>query len=630
MKLLLPTLLLISAPIANCQDFREKILKTEINEVTVFLSGAQVFESGIAIIPPGKTTFKIENLSPFLDDKSIRVKAEGDFTILSVNHKYNHLNSLKKSAKLDSLQRVKEAMDQDILRYYARLEVLTEKQSLLSANRNLGGENSGASMAQLKQAIDFYEAEISKMKEEEIKTKKIITDKEEKKKLIMLQRKELNDQRTMPGSEIEIRISSGIQTTTKFQVTYLVSNAGWFPKYDVRVEDIKSPLELTYKAEVFQNTGIDWKNVKLRFSNGNPNQTGVAPELVTWNLTYARLTRFERNIYGQPMNAVGVVKGIVMDTNGQPLPGVNIIVKGTTVGTATDSNGRYTLTLPNGSSQLVFSFIGYVTQEIPTSNTEMNVTLQEDVSELQEVVVTGYSGDGALQGRVAGVHIRGNSSLYSSRSPENLIGTTVIENQTTVEIEVDKPYTIMSDGEKLVVDLRRHDIDASYEYYAVPKLDKDAFLVARIINWDQYNLLEGEANLYFEDAFVGRSVLDAKALKDTLTISLGRDKNIVIGRTKNDEFSKIRTIGSNRIETRGFKIIARNKKSHDIRLTVFDQLPVSVISEVTVTPAEISGGKLDEKTGKIMWELDLKAQSQNDLILEYEVKYPKRELVVLE
>lgn len=629
MKLPLLLLLLISALNANCQNFKEKKLKTEINEVTVFLSGAQIFESGTATIPVGKTIFKIENLSPFLDDKSIRVKAEGDFTILSVNHKYNYLNTLKKSAKLDSLRQIMEDIDQDILRNYARLEVLKEKQNLLSANRHLGGESAGASMAQLKQAMDFYEAEVSKMKEEEIKIKKIIEDSEEKKKKIELQRKELNDQRDLPGSEIEIRINSEVQTNTKFQVTYLVSNAGWFPKYDVRVENIKSPLELTYKAEVFQSTGIDWKNVKLRFSNGNPNQTGVAPELAAWNLSYARLTRFERNVHGQPMNAVNTVKGIVMDSNGMPIPGASVVIKGTTIGTATDSNGRYHLTLPNDASQLTFSFIGYTTQEIPVSNAEMNVTLQEDIATLQEVVTVGHGG-GSLQGKAAGVQIRGASSIYGSRSAKNLIGTTVVENQTTVEIEVEMPYTIMSDGEKLVVDLRRHEVDAHYEYYAVPKLDKDAFLVARIINWDQYNLLEGEANLYFEDAFVGRSILDAKALKDTLTISLGRDKNIVIGRTKNDEFSKIRTIGSNRVETRGFKIIARNKKSLDIKLTIFDQVPVSVISDITVTPAEISGGQLDAKTGKIVWQIDLKAQSQKDLLLEYEVKYPKREVVVLE
>ena len=216
------------------------------------------------------------------------------------------------------------------------------------------------------------------------------------------------------------------------------------------------------------------------------------------------------------------------------------------------------------------------------------------------------------------------------RANYKTIITTVIENQTTVEIEVATPYSINSNGEKLQVELKKHQIEALYEYYAIPKLDKDAFLIARVINWDQYNLLEGEANLYFEDAFVGRSILDAKSLQDTLNISLGRDRNIVISRVKNEQFSKRRTIGSNTTETRGFKIAVRNKKSQPIKLTLFDQIPVSVISDITVNPMELAKGQLNEKTGKVVWELNIDSQQQKEINLQYEVKYPKREKVILE
>src|SRR5690606_33383559 len=155
-----------------------------------------------------------------------------------------------------------------------------------------------------------------------------------------------------------------------------------------------------------------------------------------------------------------------------------------------------------------------------------------------------------------------------------------------VEIEVEDPYTIQSNGEKLVVELKQYDIAAEYQYYAVPKIDKDAFLMARIVSWDQYNLLEGEANLYFEDAYVGRSLLNAKALTDTLSISLGRDKNIVIGRVKVDQYTQKRFIGSNRTESRGFRIVAKNKKSQPVKLTLFDQVPVSVNHDITVKVIE--------------------------------------------
>jgi uncharacterized protein (TIGR02231 family) len=210
------------------------------------------------------------------------------------------------------------------------------------------------------------------------------------------------------------------------------------------------------------------------------------------------------------------------------------------------------------------------------------------------------------------------------------IMTTFIENQTTVEIEVKEPYSIKSDGEKLLVDLVHYEIPAQYEYYAVPKLDKDAFLMARIVQWDQYNLLEGEANLYFEDTYIGRSILNTQALTDTLSISLGRDKSVAIGRTKVDEFTRKRTLGANKTETRGFTIVVKNKKSQPIKLTLFDQLPVSANSEITVTPVELTGAKLDVQSGKLSWEQVIAPQQQKEFVLQYEVKYPKRESVVLE
>jgi Domain of unknown function (DUF4139)/N-terminal domain of unknown function (DUF4140) len=608
------------------QTFKEKELKTEINEVTVFLNGAQIFETGNTSIPTGKTILKIKNLSPYLDEKSIQVKADGDFTILSVNHKFNYLNELKKDEKIDSLKKLVDDIESTVSRDNARLSVLKEKQSLLNENKNLGGQTSGATIVQLKQAIEFYETEISKIKEEEIKTNKKIELKKTEQGKIEQQLKELNQQNSLPSSEIEIRVSSENQVNTKVSLTYLVANAGWYPKYDIRVENIKSPLELTYKAEVFQNTGVDWKNVKLRFSNGDPNQSGVVPELNTWNLNYARNTTFENSIYGMAAaNSIRNVKGIVIsEEDGKPIPGVNVVVKGTTIGTVTDVNGNYSLTLPNNASTLVFSFIGLITQEVAISKPDLSVRMQLDVTQLSEVVVTGYGVERDLQGRAPGVQIRGNKSIAKS------VPTTVIENQTTVEIEVATPYSIKSNGEKIQVDLKKHQIESIYEYYAIPKLDKDAFLVAQIINWDQYNLLEGEANLYFEDAYVGRTILDAKSLQDTLAISLGRDKSIVIGREKNEQFSKRKTIGSNVVETRGFKIMTRNKKSQPIRLTIFDQIPVSVISDIIVSPIELTSGQLDAKTGKVKWELTIDGQQQKDINLQYEVKYPKREKVILE
>ncbi len=86
-----------------------------------------------------------------------------------------------------------------------------------------------------------------------------------------------------------------------------------------------------------------------------------------------------------------VVTGKVTDRDGQPLIGVSVKVKGTGIGASTDGNGQYSLTLPEGNGTLVFTYIGYVTQEISVNNqTTINVSLQEDAKSLDEVVVIAY------------------------------------------------------------------------------------------------------------------------------------------------------------------------------------------------------------------------------------------------
>ena len=295
---------------------------------------------------------------------------------------------------------------------------------------------------------------------------------------------------------------------------------------------------------------------------------------------------------------------------------------GTNIGSVTDIGGNYSLTLPNGATDLMFSFIGYETQTLPITSEQINVRMHPDHMELSEVVVVGYD----IAGRAPALSVH---DAPRAKKAETIV-TTTIENQTTAEFEVETPYSIKSNGEKMTIDLSTYDIEAAYKYYAVPKTEKEAFLIAEITNWDQYNLMEGEANLYFEDTYVGRSILEATLLKDTLSISFGRDRNIAFEREKIKDYTKKRAIGSNQIENIGLKTTVRNKKSQPIKVIVFDQVPVSAISDIVVSPKEVSNGKLEESTGIITWELTLQPQGQQELILQYEVKYPKRESVVLE
>ncbi|MDR1723566.1 MAG: carboxypeptidase-like regulatory domain-containing protein, partial [Tannerella sp.] len=85
------------------------------------------------------------------------------------------------------------------------------------------------------------------------------------------------------------------------------------------------------------------------------------------------------------------ITGVVTDPTGESLPGVTISVNGTTIGTATDADGKYAITVPSANSVLKFSYIGYAVQEQAVgSRTVINITMNEDALTLEEVVVVGY------------------------------------------------------------------------------------------------------------------------------------------------------------------------------------------------------------------------------------------------
>lgn len=611
---------------AFSQDIKEIVLTSKIQDVTLFLSGAQVFENASCQITEGESVILLKGLSPYLDEKSIQVKGQGNFTIQSVNKRLDFLSEKEVGEKVKGIEAQIEGIQKSQTLSQNRLQVLATKASVLAANKDLGGNQSGPTMAELRAALDFFDAELTKITAEELKIKTEIAEGETKIQQLRNQISAMQESQNKSFSEIRIRVKAPTTGTATFQVNYLVANAGWYPKYDVRVKNINEPLQLNYKAEVYQNTGVDWKNVKLRFSNANPNQSGQSPNLDKWELNYARFTTV--NKFSVPQTP-GSVSGVVLDETGQPVPGATVLVKGTTIGTSADMEGRYSLTLPSNAQNLVFSFIGYAPQEVGIQGrSNVSVSLNPDTQMLQEAVVAGYgSMEKRLQGKVAGISVVEDRARDIESAP---LVTSFIENQTTVEIEVAEPYSIKTNGERTLVDLKGYDIPATYRYTAIPKLDKDAFLIAEIAEWNQYSLLEGESNLYFEDGFVGRSILNAAALQDTLQVSMGRDRSIVMQREKVDQFSKKRTIGSNITESRGYEITLKNNKSQAVTLVVKDQIPVSVNSSIEVTPGELSGGKLDSQTGIVTWEITLAPGAQHKLSLQYEVKYPRSERIILD
>lgn len=161
------------------------------------------------------------------------------------------------------------------------------------------------------------------------------------------------------------------------------------------------------------------------------------------------------------------VGGVVYDENGNSLPGVNVVEKGTTNGTTTDAEGRFTMRVESDRSILVFSFIGYITREVTVGNqTEFSLTLQQDVKALEEVVVVGYGtqkksdltgavasvqGDEvaerqsvqvsqALQGAISGVMVTRDNSAPGSAASIRIRGITTMSDSNPLIIVDGVPF----------------------------------------------------------------------------------------------------------------------------------------------------------------------------------------------
>ena len=608
------------------QEIPEKEIKSEVSEVTVFLDGAQVTRKKAVDLPKGKTIIRFSNLSPFIDAKSVQVKAEGELTVLSVNHQQNYLDEMEKSRELTDLEAQLKAVDEKLTVENTYISIIREDILFLQTNRNIGGKNEQVSVSNLQLASDFFSKKLTSLKMDEIEHGKSIMDLTEQRNKLQNQINTLSGKKEYPAGEILVKVDTERGGSFDMELSYLVSNAGWFPSYDIRAVNIKEPVQLIYKANVKQDTKVDWTGVKLRFSSADPNVSGIAPELQPYYLNYNTVPPTYKNL------STNSVRGKVMDSNGEALPGVSVVVEGTTIGAVTDMDGNYSITIPNGSSQLSFSYVGYATQILPVSGAVMNVALQEDLVSLDEVVVTGYARDApsmAAQGRLAGVSTE-NKSVKIRGYDSTPIPAVQVENQTTVDFEINTPYTVKSDNKNYSVDMTFYELPAFYQYYCVPKIDKAAFLIANVVDWEKYNLLEGEANVFFEDTYLGKTLLDVRFASDTLEISLGRDKSISVNREKILDFTNRKIIANKKEETRAWKTTVKNNKSQEVNMIVLDQVPVSTNQEIEVDVQEVSGAKHDPETGEIKWEFSLNPSDRKELELRYSVKYPGYRNLIIE
>lgn len=330
----------------------------------------------------------------------------------------------------------------------------------------------------------------------------------------------------------------------------MVTDAGWAPNYDLHAEDISQPIELKYRAKVFNNTGVDWNDIKLKLSTADPSKSAAKPILDPWELNYISLERkkLKSNVYGFSGAPAAVMKP------------------------------------------------------------------SEGLMEYQEI-----SAD------------KKEEALVAKKAPSQKIEFVQVEiAELSAEFDIKTNYTIPADSKPYIVDVTEYKLPATYKHFAAPKVDGGAFLLARITGWEDLNLVEGPANIYYAGTYVGQSYIETASTNDTLDLSLGRDDKVLVTRTKVKEFSNRKNIGGTIKETFTYEIAVKNNRKTTVQIDVIDQLPISMHSDIIVDAIETSNGEFDSKTGEYKWEQKLEPGEVKKIQFSFSVKYPKNSKINLQ
>ncbi|MFN4146715.1 MAG: mucoidy inhibitor MuiA family protein [Runella sp.] len=606
-----------------------KIVESKIETVTVYENGAQITRLAKTPLNAGRTTLTLKGISPQLDKQSLQVA--GDFVILSVVHQTSFLSDSKKSEERTRLETQKENIEEKILTNNALLKVFQQEESLLIKNQDIKGNTTTLKAAELKEAADFHRSRLTEVLNKQLELQKANRLLEQEIKKINAQLTTLAPTQESTTSEIVIALQSNQpQAAAEVSVSYFVPNAGWTPTYDLRVRDISRPLEIGYKATVYQYSGEDWKNVKLILSTANPRKNNQSPILRPWYWgSPNNYSDYYNNLTVTASSDNEIIGTVRSNTDKTPLHGVSVLLKGTSLGTITDANGNYRITIPPDLKYkrkiLIFNFIGYRSAEREAYNPTLNVDLTEETNTLNEVITTSRTS----QARQEMIGAMAMATPPTAKRTQNLPIVDEREAPTSQQYEIKEPYTIPSDGKTYTVEIKNEEIEAYYEYYCIPKIDTDVFLTAHIINWEQYGLLGGEMNVFFEGVFVGKSSMTLPN-SDTLSLSLGRDKNLIVSRIKQKSFSKRQVFGNSQSESRRYEITVRNAKKQAVNVVVVEQFPLSNTKEVEIQDTSAPEGEVNKSTGEVKWKFTLPAAQQRKLLLGYTVKYPKTGFVSTE
>ncbi len=660
MKNLLLTLLTTYLTAFFATKSTEQFANSTITDVTVYKESARVTRISEEItLTSGFGKVTLTQLSPFIDQSSVQVKLEGNGVINSVKFRKNYLKTEKVLSQIDSIADIYLSKNDSLAVVQLELSRLAIKEDFLESNKYIKGEYTGMNVTDLSQIDNYYNEQRYKVLQERKLLEQNEYELQDICKALKLQMIELQPQSEETPLDLIVHVSKANQPI-RLKVEYKVGRAGWYTTYDMRAKSVKDSIFLIQKANVYQNTGENWEDVILSFSNERTDFSKHLPELQPWYLP-------ERKVKTTPIAQTHnpqlsrKVQGYIYDqSTGEPLPFATIQVEGLGLGTDSDFNGYYELYLPPGEHTLKADYVGYESARLHVNNHRLDFYLKEGAV-LDEVVISAYKvplinmdntsssstisskkirrlpkkNIAALATSTSGISVSGSRSKLThyyvdgekvsvkaqDAIPESKVEYTELNFKYTME----DPYSIISDGKTNEIALRPISLYADFVYRAVPKLSSSVYLTAYIDAWEDKDLTAGNMNLYFEESYIGQSLLDPSKTKDSLTLSLGVDSKISLERKRTKSYTKKIPLSSKKCTEVAYEITVKNNKSYEITLEVFDQIPVTTLKDIEVNNVAFSDKfELQTATGIGHWDINVKPRKNKVLKFNFDVKYPSR------
>jgi uncharacterized protein (TIGR02231 family) len=286
-KIVLHSILFIFA----CANAQKPIFTTaKVKSATVYFGGAEILENTTATLPTGTSEVVIKNIANNLNESTIQIGAPASVTVLSVQFTNNYISEYEVDEKSPVTKKVRDSIkivENEIKKNTININSHAKTLELLDKNQQVFGVNSGMSVLELTKMVGFYQSKFS-----ELNTAKIALEERSVKLNELLSKLnnklEINTSKEekISSGKLVLQIMNNLAGVVPLDITYITNSATWNPFYDLRAENVALPINMMYKAQVTQNSGIDWKKVKLTLSSGNPNQSSQAPTVNPWFLSY--------------------------------------------------------------------------------------------------------------------------------------------------------------------------------------------------------------------------------------------------------------------------------------------------------------------------------------------------------